>query len=172
MCIRDRSWYTGLGHTAKSFEDPLYLDHLWGGISYAAGAGVPVDYNRSTVAPEENRFIKEVLADNLFEPTELELLPNGDLLFTQRRGELMLYEADLEDTRIVHKLDVHTEHEDGLMGIALDPNFKENNWIYLYYSPAGEEAKQHLSRFEYKNCLLYTSPSPRDATLSRMPSSA
>ena len=25
---------------------------------------------------------------------------------------------------------------------------------------------------EKKNCLLYTSPSPRDATLSRMPSSA
>ena len=25
---------------------------------------------------------------------------------------------------------------------------------------------------EHKNCLLYTSPSPRDATLSRMPSSA
>ena len=25
---------------------------------------------------------------------------------------------------------------------------------------------------EYINCLLYTSPSPRDATLSRMPSSA
>ena len=25
---------------------------------------------------------------------------------------------------------------------------------------------------EYKDCLLYTSPSPRDATLSRMPSSA
>ena len=25
---------------------------------------------------------------------------------------------------------------------------------------------------KYKNCLLYTSPSPRDATLSRMPSSA
>ena len=24
----------------------------------------------------------------------------------------------------------------------------------------------------YENCLLYTSPSPRDATLSRMPSSA
>ena len=151
-----RSWYTGLGHTAESFEDPLYLEHLWGGISYAAGAGVPVDYNRSTVAPEENRFVKKVLADNLFEPTELELLPNGDLLFTQRRGELMLYEADLEDTRIVHKLNVHTEHEDGLMGIALDPNFKENNWIYLYYSPAGEEAKQHLSRFEYKNGVLDT----------------
>ena len=25
---------------------------------------------------------------------------------------------------------------------------------------------------QFKDCLLYTSPSPRDATLSRMPSSA
>ena len=29
-----------------------------------------------------------------------------------------------------------------------------------------------LNREEIKTCLLYTSPSPRDATLSRMPSSA
>ena len=29
------------------------------------------------------------------------------------------------------------------------------------------QLKEHMS-----NCLLYTSPSPRDATLSRMPSSA
>ena len=29
-----------------------------------------------------------------------------------------------------------------------------------------------FSKWEYKSCLLYTSPSPRDATLSRMPSSA
>ena len=38
-------------------------------------------------------------------------------------------------------------------------------------------ATQHFSysssgMTDYKNCLLYTSPSPRDATLSRMPSSA
>ena len=38
------------------------------------------------------------------------------------------------------------------------------------------EANDHLTLNEliilYKSCLLYTSPSPRDATLSRMPSSA
>ena len=28
------------------------------------------------------------------------------------------------------------------------------------------------AKWQYKTCLLYTSPSPRDATLSRMPSSA
>ena len=30
----------------------------------------------------------------------------------------------------------------------------------------------HVSEFEAKHCLLYTSPSPRDGLLSRMPSSA
>ena len=33
------------------------------------------------------------------------------------------------------------------------------------------KAMLHASE-QYENCLLYTSPSPRDATLSRMPSSA
>ena len=32
--------------------------------------------------------------------------------------------------------------------------------------------QRHLVKTQYNPCLLYTSPSPRDATLSRMPSSA
>ena len=34
------------------------------------------------------------------------------------------------------------------------------------------EWRFHQDIYVNKNCLLYTSPSPRDATLSRMPSSA
>lgn len=32
-----RAFYTGLGHTAESYTDPLFLEHLWGGIQYAMG---------------------------------------------------------------------------------------------------------------------------------------
>ena len=32
--------------------------------------------------------------------------------------------------------------------------------------------KEHVQIWDVAACLLYTSPSPRDATLSRMPSSA
>lgn len=32
-----RAFYTGLGHTDESYSDPLYLEHLWGGIQYAMG---------------------------------------------------------------------------------------------------------------------------------------
>ena len=35
-----------------------------------------------------------------------------------------------------------------------------------------ETISKRLKEFKVKSCLLYTSPSPRDATLSRMPSSA
>ena len=38
-------------------------------------------------------------------------------------------------------------------------------------SAVTQQTVSHLLR-EVKSCLLYTSPSPRDATLSRMPSSA
>src|SRR6266568_1333529 len=34
-----RAWYTALGHTSESYYEPLFLDHLWGGIIYAAGGG-------------------------------------------------------------------------------------------------------------------------------------
>ena len=32
-----RAWYTAGGHTSESFEEPLFLHHLLGGILYAAG---------------------------------------------------------------------------------------------------------------------------------------
>ncbi len=32
-----RSWYTALGHTDESWTEPLFLEHLLGGITFAAG---------------------------------------------------------------------------------------------------------------------------------------
>lgn len=32
-----RAFYTGLGHTAESYTDPLFLQHLWAGMQYAMG---------------------------------------------------------------------------------------------------------------------------------------
>jgi type 1 glutamine amidotransferase len=32
-----RAWYTALGHTKESYSDPLFLQHVWGGIAWAAG---------------------------------------------------------------------------------------------------------------------------------------
>lgn len=143
-----RAFYTGLGHTIEAYDDPELLEHLWGGISYAAGEGVPVDYNRSTVAPEENRFQKVVLDDNLAEPMELEMLPNGKIIFIERGGVVKIFDPKLDSATVILRKKVFSELEDGLLGMALDPNFKSNRWVYLFYSPIGDEAKQVVSRIK------------------------
>ena len=145
-----RSWYTGRGHTDESFEEPLFLEHLWGGIDYVSAKRERVNYNNANVAPEENRFIKEVLVDNLDEPMELEYLPNGNLIFVERSGSVKVYDRKEGVAKTILKKHVYNGQEDGLLGIALDPNFESNSWVYLFYSHP-EKIQQHVSRFELKD---------------------
>ncbi|MEO1448623.1 MAG: ThuA domain-containing protein, partial [Bacteroidota bacterium] len=144
-----RMFFTGLGHTDETFSEKLFLEHLWGGMEYVIGDGKPVDFALARVAPEENRFNKVVLDQGLYEPMELEMLPNRNILFVERRGAVKLYDQTAKQTKEVAKIEVYSGQEDGLLGLALDPKYAENNWIYLFYSPAGEEAKQHISRFKF-----------------------
>ena len=46
---------------------------------------------------------------------------------------------------------------------------KSGNWLKQAVEETGHQC---VAKAIVKDCLLYTSPSPRDATLSRMPSSA
>ena len=43
--------------------------------------------------------------------------------------------------------------EEGVLGLAKDPNFSKNNWIYIFYSPI-DTSVNRLSRFEFKNDTL------------------
>lgn len=154
-----RSFYTGLGHTKESYTDSLYLDHVLQGIRYAIGDNAP-DYNKVKTkrAIEENRFTKTVLDFNLDEPTEMAILPDGDILFLERKGAIKYFDQKLGKTEQIATLEANTKYnknakgeireaEDGVLGVALDPDFKNNHWVYIYYSPKGDEPKNTLSRF-------------------------
>ena len=78
-----RAFYTELGHTNESFAEPLFMQHLLGGIKYAMGNNVKLDYSKakSYLVPDEDRFTKNILAGGMFdEPTEMAILPNFDIL--------------------------------------------------------------------------------------------
>ena len=45
--------------------------------------------------------------------------------------------------------------EEGLLGLAKDPDFAKNIWVYMYYSPA-DSSVNRLSRFTFKNDSLDT----------------
>ena len=49
---------------------------------------------------------------------------------------------------------------------------KSSTYTYVISSGEGREALIIDPVIEHTDCLLYTSPSPRDRTRSRMPSSA
>jgi cytochrome c len=155
-----RSFYTELGHTEKSYSDPLYLKHILGGIQYAIGNN-KLDYSKAKTQypPDENHFTKTVLSQGeFFEPIEMTILPNFDVLIVQRRGEILLYKNDAKKVKQAGYLDVYwktkkdttVNAEEGLLGICKDPNFAKNNYVYLFYSPA-DTSVNRLSRFEFKN---------------------
>ena len=57
--------------------------------------------------------------------------------------------------------------------LYVDYNFEVKDGVITFDKElSGEEFLQRSGLVEGQICLLYTSPSPRDATLSRMPSSA
>ncbi|WP_235298102.1 ThuA domain-containing protein [Portibacter marinus] len=149
---RDHMFYTGLGHTEETFMEENFLKHLLGGIQSVMGDGP--DYTADGVAPSLNRFQKVVYEQNLNEPMELVVLPNDDIIFIQRKGDIKYYSKEDRITKTINEINVHTEFEDGLLGIALDPKFEQNAWVYLFYSPNIEEAVQHVSRFKFEEGKL------------------
>jgi cytochrome c len=152
-----RAWYTNMGHTEATYSEPLFLRHLLGGLRYAMGTG-KIDFSRAR--PEENRFTKVVLAEKLDEPIELAVLPGDRVLFIERHGYVNLYSPATGRVRRIASIPVSTKYadssqaEDGLLGLAADPNFATNGWVYMYYSPAGPESKNVLARFQMKGDSL------------------
>lgn len=104
--------------------------------------------------PDETRFVRDILDVNLFEPIELDELPNQGILFIERRGDIKLYDFKTNKVDVITQKEVFSENEDGLLGLAVDPNYEDNNWIYLFYSVPGDQAIQHVSRFDLVNKQL------------------
>ncbi len=110
-------------------------------------------------APEENRFVKSVLVDKLDEPMEFTFLPDGRIVFVERKGEVKQYDPATGITKSIGKIVTNTKYtnragqvreaEEGVMGVIVDPNFKENHWLYIYYAHP-KDPKHVLARIELK----------------------
>ncbi|WP_156891524.1 ThuA domain-containing protein [Agromyces subbeticus] len=127
-----RSWYTGGGHTNASFSDPMFLDHVLGGIQTAAGV-VDADCN-ATVDSSYEQVTLAKGADKTGEPIALAPLPGGDVVHTSRDGRVW-YTSKEAQTALAGTVPVYSHDEDGLQGVAVDKDFATNRWVYLYYAP-------------------------------------
>jgi cytochrome c len=149
-----RSFYTGGGHTAESYSEPLFLKHLSGGIIYAIGKDVSRDYSKAYAVkpPEENRFKKTILVNDLNEPMELAVTSDGRVFYAERSGNLHVYLPTSHISKLVHKFDVMPDNKEGfgngVLGLTIDPDYDKNNYIYIFYTPNTMPAHQNISRFK------------------------
>ena len=146
-----RSFYTAVGHEDSSFSEPLVISHILGGIQYAMGDGKK-DYSKSraVTVPEENRFVKTVLVNDLNTPMELAVSNDGLVFYSElRTANLYVYNTATGKNSLAHRFDVCKRGGTGLIGVTLDPKFDTNRNLYVYYSPPmdGEPIIFRLSRF-------------------------
>lgn len=109
---------------------------------------------------------QEVVAKNLNTPWHIALLPNGDMLVTERSGTLKRIG---EDGRTYTISGVTPTSEGGLLGLALHPDFSQNRWLYVYLTTqSAERIINRVERYRYSE----TSLSERTVILDKIPGSA
>ena len=81
------------------------------------------------------RFTASTVATNLEIPWSMAFAPDGRLFVTERPGRVRILDLTSRTSELALVLDdVFAEGEAGLLGMALDPDFAQNRFVYLYYS--------------------------------------
>lgn len=81
------------------------------------------------------RFRVETVVTNLEIPWSMAFAPDGRLFLTERPGRVRILDLEARTSELALTLDdVYRESEAGLLGLALDPLFTQNRFVYLYYS--------------------------------------
>jgi glucose/arabinose dehydrogenase len=91
-------------------------------------------------------FTDSAVVSGLSDPTLMEFAPDGRLFVSQQGGSLRVIKGTTLLPTPFLKVNVSTTGERGLLGIAFDPSFASDPWVYVYYTnPSGPH--NQVSRF-------------------------
>jgi glucose/arabinose dehydrogenase len=124
-----------------------------GSGSFSASGGTTVTIGPSLPAG----FQQTQLASGLKKPIAIAFAPNGDIYIAGQAGTIVVYRnGAILPTPLVTLPNVWSQGESGLTGMALDPNYATNGYIYLSYTLATTkngvvQPFSQLSRFTVVN---------------------
>src|SRR5438034_893008 len=111
-------------------------------------ASLTVVSGRATAANLPSGFTETQFGSNLSgSPTAMAFAPDGRLFVCQQGGQLRVIKNGLLLSTPFVSLTVDSSGERGLLGIAFDPNFATNNYVYLYYTVPTSPIHNRVSRF-------------------------
>jgi glucose/arabinose dehydrogenase len=92
-------------------------------------------------------FSEELVASGLSNPTAMAIAPDGRVFICQQGGQLrVVKDGALLATPFV-TLTVNSVGERGLLGVAFDPAFETNRFVYVYYTATTPTIHNRVSRF-------------------------
>jgi len=109
--------------------------------------GVLMGTNLSIAQTYPADFGQVVVANGITDPTTMAFAPDGRIFVAQQAGKLRVIKNNALLPTPFISLTVSSSGERGLLGIAIDPDFLTNNYIYLYYTVPGSPPHNRISRF-------------------------
>jgi glucose/arabinose dehydrogenase len=131
-----KSRATNASHGLGRFALGIVIVMLVAGVLFSvAGATLPAG------------FTETMVASGLSRPTAMDFAPDGRLFVCLQGGQLrVIKNGTLLATPFV-SLNVDSTGERGLLGVAFDPNFASNNFVYVYYTVPTAPIHNRVSRF-------------------------
>jgi glucose/arabinose dehydrogenase/PKD repeat protein len=124
-------------------------------VLLACGVGLSVGfilllilYSKPVAAVTMPPNFTDALVANVDSPTAVAFTPDGRMLVTSKTGTLSIYkDGVLLSNSVLNISDkICTDNDRGLLGVAVDPNFANNHYIYLYYTHNKHGACDDISK--------------------------
>lgn len=117
------------------------------GLERRLGRGLEVLENRLLLATVPGGFEDVPIATGIAAPTAMAVAPDGRIFVTQQGGAVrVIKDGSLLPTPFLQTA-VSSEGERGLLGVAFDPAFATNKFVYVYYTTATSPIHNRVSRF-------------------------
>jgi glucose/arabinose dehydrogenase len=92
-------------------------------------------------------FAETRVATGLASPTAMSIAPDGRIFIAQQGGALRVVRNGALLSQPFLTVSVNSSGERGLLGVAFDPNFATNNFVYVYYTTSAAPIHNRVSRF-------------------------
>jgi glucose/arabinose dehydrogenase len=93
-----------------------------------------------------SQFAETTIASGLSSPTAMAIAPDGRIFVAQQGGALRVVKNGSLLSTPFRTFTVNSSGERGLLGVAFDPNFASNRFVYVYYTATSPSIHNRVSR--------------------------
>lgn len=123
------------------------MRNLYSIVSFWIFIGAALNLETVSAQNYPTAFTQVLVANGISRPTALAFAPDGRLFVCEQGGNLRVVKNNALLSTPFVQLSVNSSGERGLLGVAVDPDFATNKFVYLYYTTSTAPIRNRISRF-------------------------